>query len=225
MIGGSKIFNKYFDTHVISTFESIKDETYKRNDFNVPIYRNDMQIALLKPITKSYLEDNKYNREIIRSLAEWRNSAASWYPTIFKVTEEGTKKWLEDQVIGAKDRLLFMAETLDGIPFGHMGLYRGEADNFLRGRKDILNGGMTLGLSAMLNWAFCDLELKELHLRVFSDNQRAINFYKRCGFKEISKIPLEKIEEGNRIKWEELPENCYESAERFFSVMYLKNPF
>lgn len=221
---GAKIFKKHFDAHVISIFASIKDKTYKGEDFNVPVYRDDIQIALLKPITKCYLEDNQYNHEIIRFLAEWRNSAAFYYPTIFKVTEEGTKKWLKDQVIGAKDRMLFMAVTLDGIPFGHMGLYRGEADNFLRGRKDILKGGMTLGLSAMLNWAFYDLELKELHLRVFSDNQRAINFYKRGGFKEISKIPLKKLEEYNRIKWEELPDNCFEGAERFYSVMYLKNP-
>ncbi len=213
-----------FDEKIEDIFGSIKEETYRGGYFSVPVYKEKVQIAVLDPITKRHLGDTKENRELIRFLSECRELASAWYPSIFKVTEEGTKKWLKYQVIDVEDRILFIAETIDGVPFGHMGFYRGEADNFIRGRMDVLSGGMTYALNAMLKWAFCDLDLKDLYLRVFSDNYRAIAFYKRCSFKEIDKIPLRKIENRGIIKWEEIPEGSIERAERFFSVMHLKNP-
>ncbi len=213
-----------FNKETKCVFKSIKEGNYGDGNFSIPVYKENVQIAILNPIVKRHLDDTEKNQELVRLLSEWRRSASKWYPTIFKVTEEGTKKWLRDQVIDAEDRILFIAETMEGIPFGHMGFYRGEADNFVRGRKDTLNGGMTYALNAMLKWAFFDLDLKELYLRVFSDNQKAIAFYKRCGFEEIGKIPLKKIEKKDVVKWEEISEGCTEEAERFFSVMYLKNP-
>lgn len=219
------IIKHEFDERIKGTFESIKEGNYKGGNFSIPVYKEKSQVAVLNPITKRHLDYAKENQELIKFLCEWRESASKWYPTIFKVTEEGTKIWLENQVIGAEDRILFIAETMEGIPFGHMGLYRGEADNFIRGRKDILSGGMTYALIAMLKWAFLELNLKGLYLRVFSDNQRAIAFYKRCGFKEVDKIPLRKIEKKEIIRWEEISERSAEKVERFFCVMYLENPY
>ena len=35
-------------------------------------------------------------------------------------------------VIDQSDRLLFLVQNVEKIDIGHMGLYRGEADNFIR---------------------------------------------------------------------------------------------
>jgi RimJ/RimL family protein N-acetyltransferase len=211
-----------FDSNVKEIFKSIKDGKYQKRFF-IPVYDNNQEIAILKPVTRKNLEDTEENREIIKLFAKWRNENSKWYPTIFKVTEEGTKNWLKDQVIETEDRLLFIVESPEGIPVGHMGFYRGEADNFIRGRNDILKGGMTYALKAMLEWAFDDLKINKLFLRVFEDNKKAVSFYKRCGFKGIYKIPLKKTEDNNVIKWEEIPENSTDKAERFFSVMCITN--
>jgi RimJ/RimL family protein N-acetyltransferase len=210
-----------FNEEVKKIFKSIKKAENGKEDFFIPVYRHNEQVAFLKPLTKNNLIDNITNHELIKLLTKWRNANSKWYPTVFEATEKGTKKWLKDQVINADDRILFMVETLDGISFGHMGLYRGEADNFIRGRQDILAGGMTYALHAMLKWVFDDLNIDELFLRVFLDNKKAISFYKRCGFKEMYKIPLKKTKEKNEIKWEEITGNNTDKAERYFSVMYI----
>jgi Acetyltransferases, including N-acetylases of ribosomal proteins len=210
-----------FNEEVKKTFKSIKKAKNGKKDFSIPVYNHDHQIAFLKPLTENNLVDSPTNHEIIKLLTKWRNANSNWYPTIFEATENGTKKWLKDQVINTDDRVLFMVETLDGIPFGHMGLYRGEADNFIRGRQDILAGGMTHALRAMLKWVFNDLNMNKLFLRVFLDNKKAISFYKRCGFKEVYKIPLKKTKEKNEIKWEEITGDNPDKAERYFSVMHI----
>ena len=210
-----------FNKKVKKTFKSIKKAENGKKDFFIPVYNHNQQIAFLKPITESNLIDSPVNHKIIKLLTSWRNANSKWYPTVFEATEEGTKKWLRDQVINMDDRILFMVETLDGTPFGHMGLYRGEADNFIRGRQDILAGGMTYALRTMLKWVFNDLNVDELFLSVFLDNKKAISFYERCGFKEVYKIPLKKTKEKNEIKWEEITENNHDKSERYFSVMHI----
>lgn len=216
--------NFKFNPKVIEIFRLIKNKKNDYKSFYIPFYKDKQKIGNLKPITINYLGDNVENNELIKLLSQWRDSNSLWYPTVFKVSEEGTKKWLKDQVICVEDRLLFLVETLDGIPIGHMGLYRGEADNFIRGRENLINGGMTFALKAMLNWVFKELKIPELYLRVFSDNKRAIKFYKRCGFTEEFNIPLKKIKGKNFIKWEEITEKDDE-AERFFVVMKVVNPY
>jgi RimJ/RimL family protein N-acetyltransferase len=70
---------------------------------------------------------------------------------------------------------------------------------------------------------FCvaDLGIKNLHLRVFSDNARAIKYYKTCGFSEIGKIPLKKTEDTNCTKWEPSQDLDIYHAERSYTVMHI----
>lgn len=213
--------NYEFNDRVLSIFDNIKRNEYKGSNFSLPIFSGNGHIATLFPVTVNDLGITTENQDMIRLFAKWREADAKWYPTVFKVTEEGTKNWLETQVVGKKDRILFIIKTPDGVPIGHMGLYRGEVDNILRGRKDILKGIMTHSLNTLMKWAFYDLSLDELHLQVFSDNMRAISLYNRCEFKEVGRIPMRLNKEGTIAKWEEMPVGVTDKASRFLIIMQI----
>jgi RimJ/RimL family protein N-acetyltransferase len=211
----------FFEPKAIEIFDLIKDEQYRGKDFVIPVFEKNLQVAILKPITKSNLHENLPNHELVKSLADWRRNNQLWYPTLFTVTEAGTKLWLKNQVIDVDDRILFLIVSMDGVAFGHMGLYRGEIDNVLRGISGLVDGGMTQGLFALMKFCAADLGIKNLFLRVFSDNARAIHYYKVCGFTETGKIPLKKSEEVNCIKWDPSPDIDIYHAERSYSVMQI----
>jgi len=211
-----------FNEKTISVFKAIKNGTYiKEKDFVIPVVDGIRKVANLRPITRRHLEDTEKNIELINLIAEWREMNQKWFD-IFKVSAAGTKEWLKKNVIDIDNRILFLVETTDGIPFGHMGLFRGEADNFIRGRNDLVKGGMTPALKTMLSWAFAELEINELYLRVFSDNKNAKAYYKRCGFEEIGLIPLRKIEKEEITRWEAIEEGDNKKADRYFSLMKLR---
>jgi len=188
------------------------------------VHQDSLHTANLKPITVKQIGD----QETIKALATWRKKHAVWFPAQFEVTLEGTGKWLENQVIGTKDRLLFMIYDLDDTPAGHMGFFRFtpveracEIDNIVRGRTDILPGTMTSALNTMLKWGFGTLGLDALYLRVFSENKRAVALYKRCGFEPVKLIPLLKEETPSMVKWVEAPEDFTGEAERSYLQMKL----
>jgi RimJ/RimL family protein N-acetyltransferase len=123
---------------------------------------------------------------------------------------------------------LFWIQTLKGSLIGHLGLYRFdfkkqscEIDNVVRGRKNIMPGIMTLATKSLLNWSFSALGLKVITLRVFSDNERAMALYQRCGFKKVKDIPLKKIVKGGNLQWVEMSRESKKKAERYFTQLRL----
>lgn len=219
-----KVEKYNFNKKILSVLKEIKNETYEQGkNFNIPIYQDRKKIALLRPLTKRNLINNEENRKMIRLLGEWREANSKWFD-VFKVTEEGTKRWLREQVINAEDRILFWVQTLDGVLIGHMGLYRFdfknkscEIDNVIKGKQNIIPGIMTFAQRALMNWSFSKLELENLTLRVFSDNERAIALYHRCGFKKVRDIPLKKVVKGDTIRWVEISDKSDEKPGRYFS--------
>ena len=207
-----------FSPEVTAIFDLIKSEGYRGKDFAIPVYQDTSWVATLKPITRTFFQDRRSN-ETIRLLTEWRRSNERWYPSVFTVTEERTRAWLQKYVLDNHQRILFVLEKPDGEMFGHMGLSEGEIDNVLRGKKQVVKGGMTAGLQSLMKWSYEELKIKNLYLRVFSDNPDAIHYYKNSGFLEIDRIPLKKIEENNETKWVESEETDIPSAERIFCVM------
>lgn len=197
----------------------------KKTDLTpLPVYKGKRTVAYLRPLTIDLLN----NPSEIELLANWRKTHEQWFPAQFKVTIEGTKKWFLDQVINTEDRILFMLETLKGLPIGHMGLFRFsssdssiEVDNVLRG-KSLLPGVMTSSLITLTGWAFKTLGIKILYLRVFHDNIKAVKLYKRCGFKEHKKIPLKKITTPLIVKWEEGEDS--DNVQRYYLQMKLMKP-
>lgn len=213
-----------FREHVANILKELKFEFHKRPDkLRIPIKDENKIKAFLRPISSNLGRDyEKY----LSLLSDWREVHWNAYPTVFKVTKEGTTRWMKGQLVDREDRILFMIVTLDDQPIGHLGLSNfdfskqdAEIDNVVRGIPNVFPGIMTLALNTLINLSFTKLGLHRLYLRVFFDNERAIKFYENCGFKGIRKIPLHKIVDGNITKYEEILEGEDLSIDRFFFLM------
>ncbi len=214
------ILNYKFDKNIKDIFKKIKKRENEWKNFTLPLYLDSVLFGHLKPITKDILIKSKSNSLLITKLSEWRQKNERWFDS-FNVTNEGTLRWLKKGVIDQSDRLLFLVQNVEKIDIGHMGLYRGEADNFIRGESSISKGIMTLSLQKMLYWSFNRLKINKLYLRVFSDNNKAIKFYKNCGFRSVGKIKLKKVIKGDVIRYVSL--QSIEKPDRFYTLMCCKN--
>src|SRR5438045_3384929 len=169
-----------FKSSVETILYNLKNETTSSVSPLIPVLHEGKEIARLRVITKRMLSKDK----IISHLTKWRSEHQDAFPSQFKVTKEGTKKWGRAQLLNLPDRILFFLETPDGKPYSHLGLYRFnykeqscEIDNIVRG-KNLLPGSMTDALQALIEWTFAILHVKRLYLHVFADNEKAIKLYK-----------------------------------------------
>lgn len=205
-----------------------KAETLKKIfDFKTqPADKNAVQLneknARLIPLIQFDINDTNK----IELLAKWRDKAQVWFPSQFKITQEGTKRWLENAVIKTPDRILYMVEA-DNELIGHVGLFRFnykdkycEIDNIVRGEESH-KGAMYHACKALVDVAFNTFNLDKLYLRVFSDNEKAINLYTRLGFKEISRMPLRQVIKDGNSQWIEVINEPYTKIERYFVTMQL----
>lgn len=212
----AKKIDRSFKSKVIKIFSDLKDEKNTSVPAVVPVYSKGILLGYLRTVTKSSL----YNNEEVRLLSKWRKQSEWWFPAQFRITTAGTKKWLQERLLDTKDRFLFIIETPSGIPIGHVGLFRFnftenscEVDNVIRGEPDI-PGIMTYAVYTTITWAKKYLGVKKFYLEVFSDNEKAIKLYERCGFREINRVPMKKIVEKNRVDWIEI-QNSNEKFERY----------
>jgi len=141
-------------------------------------------------------------------LTEWRNQFVTAFLTEFEATEERTLHWLMQTVAQDETRILFMLDLPDGKPVGYLGLAfidweagRGEADAVVRG-AEVPRGLMAAALRTALDWASGPLGLKELGVRVRSDNS-ALAFYEKVGFREIKRVPMQRVESPGMVAWVE----------------------
>lgn len=162
----------------------------------------------------------------IALLAKWREGAADAFPAQFAVTIPGTKTWCEKALINAPERLLFWVIDGSGKKIGHVGLFRIsedgqhiEADNIVRGEVSSSKGLMFRALEKLLSWQRQELAIPKSFLRVFADNEKAIALYKKLGYYEIQRAPLRRVQGDGRIDWQEIVQNPYEPALRYFMTM------
>lgn len=214
-----------FQEYIENTLKKLKNREKANkvpSEIRIPITHSSG--ALLSVLSKDMVKDDV----LVKDLARWRRENVEWFPSQFPVTVEGTRKWLDSQVIKLSDRILFIIKTLEGKPYGHMGLFRFnfyekscEIDNVMRGEKDN-PGSMELALKEFIVWAFKNLHINKLYLRTFSDNTRAISLYRKCGFVDVEKIPLYKTVDGDSIKWTELPGIIKSPDDRYHLKMVLQ---
>jgi RimJ/RimL family protein N-acetyltransferase len=206
---------KKFQTFIESKLKDLKE---REDPLAIPFQYVNVKNARLECVTHEHLHD----KELIHALTEWREKSAWFFPSQFTVTVEGTEKWLLHQLLQKKDRILFLIKIED-TTVGHMGLYTFnyseescEIDNVVRGLSEY-PGIMSNALAALISWTFSDLKIKNLYLRVFEDNPRAIALYERLGFVTVRRIPLVKHISDTMTSWEE--SDSIKKAERYFILM------
>lgn len=124
-------------------------------------------------------------------IVEWRNSDGVRKNFIYQAlfTREGHENWIRTMVNTGKVVQLIICEAADDKPVGSVyirdidrehrkgeyGIFIGEAG--ARGR-----GVGTAAAKLMIRYAFEELGLHRLFLRVYADNLQAIGSYEKAGF-------------------------------------------
>jgi RimJ/RimL family protein N-acetyltransferase len=100
------------------------------------------------------------------------------------------EKWYEDYLKSGKSRI-FAIEDENGSHIGNIGLHNIDNENRSTSLGIVVGErsrwGMGYGSDALvtvLRYAFRELGMHKVSLRVFHNNERAIKSYKRCGFKK-----------------------------------------
>jgi perosamine synthetase len=207
---------------VLEVIRKLKDVSAS-SDTWLPITLDSELVGRLVPVTWADTE----NAGAIELLCHWRELANPSFPAQFPVTVAGTGRWLVKQLLEVPDRLLFWVQLPTGKAIGHLGLYRFdfddrsvEIDNVVRGINEA-PGMMQASLAALLDWTFAELPVEAACLRVLSDNERALRLYERCGFREIMRMPLTRVDEGDVVRWVEVASTYRKLVERYFITMRL----
>ena len=163
---------------------------------------------------------------LIKDMSKWRSDSSYAYPTQFPVTEEGTKKWLSSQVLDNPSRIMFLLLDGFGNRIGHLGYTNClnddgemEIDNVVRGVSDVCPGIMTKAMQVLLDWADEKLLPRKIYLKVLDDNNKAINFYEKLGFKPDEKFELRKKQNGDRIEFVPLSKDDDAPPDKYFLKM------
>ncbi len=168
----------------------------------IPLVSGKLVIGHLRVVSMASLK----NKKELASLAKWRKQAARWFPTVFRVTLAGTRRWGKT-LIASPGRILFIIEDLQMVRIGHIGLDKidpvnrtAEIDNVVRGRGS-LPGIMSVALKQLEDWAGQNLGVNRFTLRVFADNRRAVNFYQKSGYAEVGRTGLEYVRNKSGGEW------------------------
>ena len=213
---------------IISYLKDIKTGKVK-TDLDV-FNEEGKKIAVLKPLIDSKIVDNS---EIIKSIAKWRQYYKENFLTQFKVTEDGTRNWIENQIIKQANKILFMVETTNGELIGHEGVIffdnddsTCELDNLIKAadfRK--IPGIMTYAQKTLINWLFNHLNMKKIMLRVFSDNSRTQSLHIRCGFSKIKEVRFKKEIQKDFLRHIEMSKTDREKPDKILFIMELEKRF
>lgn len=203
---------------VIQNFEFLKSSESIQDVYLRAIPIEDF--GFLIPVSKVHLSDSV----LIALLTEWRNKNVSAYPSQFEATTASTEKWLKNNLLPTKDRILFLVTDRTGKVIGHLGFnsclnanMEFEIDNVVRGVAGVIPNLFSSAMSCLIRWARKTLNVEGFFLRVMDDNPHAIEFYKRNSFLEQSKIPLVKESSGSITNYREA--HGGEKADKFFIRM------
>jgi perosamine synthetase len=160
--------------------------------------------GMLVPVCELHAGDDL----LIGMLGRWREESSFAFPTRFPVTHAGTATWLRRAVLDVPDRILFLVQDRFGHVVGHLGFASAdspdrslEVDNVVRGEKAAQPGVMGAALERLLAWGEECLRPARIHLRVFADNEHAIGFYRRLGFRDGARTPLRREVDGETVRY------------------------
>lgn len=165
-----------------------------------------------------------FSDETITLLVKWRNECGDWFDSKFDASFENTKNWFNDKILNDKQRILFLI-IFNNNKIGHFGLdCYNEKENsvfitdVIRGEKGFAPGLMEIIFKNYILWIQKKFKISIIKLRVFQDDKKALELYKKCGFKKKYSIPMCKKLSNNGWKWLEMVGND-KNPERYFDVM------
>ena len=166
--------------------------------------------------------------ETVSLLYNLRKKYRKMFATDFEMTEDKTRNWIKNLILGNSGRILFMI-YFDNKKIGCIGNggydeknNSSRLDNMMKDPLCNLSGAMTIVEKVYLKWMFDDLKLSKITGFLFSDNSRMINIHKKCGWITVNVVPIKKIFTEEETRWEEIttkPNN--ENVERYFNKIEL----
>lgn len=191
---------------------AIYDLKHPRSLNNIPrieILNGKEVFALLRPIP--FILDGEARNDA-KLMAKWRNSHKESFFSWITATEQSTALWLKDVYQENDEDIIFMVETPEKIPYGHLSLYNFSKDKSLcefgrvvRDPENGPRGGITVATRFLLSWIVSNFGIERIFLEVFQDNQKAIALYEKCGFAKTESIALKKAHLSNSIQWVKMP--------------------
>jgi RimJ/RimL family protein N-acetyltransferase len=165
--------------------------------------------------------------ETVSLLYNLRKKYRKMFATDFEMTEDKTRNWIKNLILGNTGRILFMIYFDKKIGCIGNGGYdkknnSSRLDNMMKDPLCNLSGAMTIVEKVYLKWMFDDLKLSKITGFLFSDNSRMINIHKKCGWITVDVVPIKKIFTEEETRWEEIttkPNN--ENVERYFNKIEL----
>ena len=123
----------------------------------------------------------------------WRNKKENtkWFFNQDEITNEKQEEWYNLYLEDKSDNM-FIIETKDGIPIGTIGIKnidkqnkQAELGRMLIGEKEYLDKGYAVeATKTLVKYCFEKMNLNRIYLEVFEHNVKAINMYKKVGFKK-----------------------------------------
>jgi len=118
------------------------------------------------------------------------------------------ERWFE-RYLQDEQRHIFGIETVDGTLIGNIGLEnvnwkdRNAELGIVIGEKDYWDEGYgTDAITTLLDFAFRQMNLHRVYLRVFEDNPRAKRSYEKCGFQLEGRLRESSFSDGRyRDEW------------------------
>ena len=166
--------------------------------------------------------------ETVSLLYNLRKKYRKMFATDFEMTEDKTRNWIKNLILGNSGRILFMI-YFDNKKIGCIGNggydeknNSSRLDNMMKDPLCNLSGAMTIVEKVYLKWMFDDLKLSKITGFLFSDNSRMINIHKKCGWITVDVVPIKKIFTEEETRWKEIttkPNN--ENVERYFNKIEL----
>lgn len=154
----------------------------------------------------------KMEREDMENYHTWRNDLdvmATTSPSLDVYSFEETKNFVEDFMLNSHSSKSYIIEMKeDRLPIGvtsliHIDTKNRNAECIIDiGEKNYWGKGYgSEALSLLLDYAFLELNLHRVSLRVFSLNERAIHLYHKLGFKQEGVVRESLYRNG---KWHDL---------------------
>jgi RimJ/RimL family protein N-acetyltransferase len=183
-------------------------QRYKYRDIDSPVFQlpildgNNLVIGSLRCIDTYTLHDI----QTINLLTKWRNQNMKYFLTQFLATSVRTRNWLENIVLPADNRIIFLVYDETEKKIGNLGLCNisesyAEIDNVLRGEMSNTKSLFYYAMITVLCWIFEYMNIPNVNLHVFSDNIKAISLYEKLGFKTVKILSLSRVNSENVVSY------------------------